>query len=134
MKHLFVLLVLTCLCVTPAVTRAAETIPWEALSGDEQRILQRLQERWDELPAQRQETLRRGATRWQSMTPEQRERARRNLERWREMSPEQRAKLRERLRGPEASAAAFELSAELATVDRALGLSPAHGAAGAMAA
>ena len=72
MKRLLVLMVLTWLCAAPA--GAAETVPWDALSSDEQRVLQRLQDRWNDLPAQRQQTLRKGVARWQSMTPEQRQR------------------------------------------------------------
>lgn len=63
--------------LAPAAFAAdARGVPWEQLSGEEQRLLKPFEQRWGGLAPERQERLRQGAQRWSSMTPEERSRAR----------------------------------------------------------
>ena len=52
-------------------------VAWDALTAEQQQVLNRFAENWDTLAPERQLRLSRGAERWADMTPLQREQAQR---------------------------------------------------------
>jgi hypothetical protein len=78
---------------------AAEGIPWDRLTPEQQQLLLQVhQDRWNAMSSQQQERMLRGAERWQKMTPEERRRVQERRAKFKAMSPQERAQLRERFR------------------------------------
>lgn len=90
MKHPKLLLAsLLFFALSGQVLPAAESIPWDTLTPQQQKILRSAKDRWDSFSIEKQRLLEAGASRWQDMTPEQRARARKNLKRWKKMTPDE---------------------------------------------
>ncbi|MCZ6771110.1 MAG: DUF3106 domain-containing protein [Proteobacteria bacterium] len=77
---------------------ADDTIPWDALNADHQRVLEKMRGQWDDLDPARQRRLMEGAEAWRNMDPGQRRQARGRLKRWQSYSPGQKQKLRGRMK------------------------------------
>jgi hypothetical protein len=71
-------------------------VPWNSLTADQQKFLERARPQWDTLPPPRQHRLLRGAQRWAGMSEQQRAEARVRLERWKALPPERKQELRGR--------------------------------------
>jgi hypothetical protein len=70
-------------------------IPWQSLSPEEQRALQRHRGNWDDYSSERQEDMRRGARRYLELPPNKRRQVDQQRRNYEEMSPEERRRLRE---------------------------------------
>ena len=73
-----------------------EGIAWDALSGEQQAVLQSVvkPEQWATLPSDQQERLADGSKRWSEMNTDQRAAAQDRFNTWRNLPPEKRKAIR----------------------------------------
>lgn len=70
-------------------------IPWQSLSPEEQKALQRYRNQWDNYSGQRQQEMRRGARRYMELPPQKRREVEQQHHHYQQMTPEERRRLRE---------------------------------------
>jgi hypothetical protein len=73
-------------------------IPWDALSREERKLLNKHRRNWADYPAEKQERLRHGVQRYLQLPPEKREHVERERRQYEKLTPEQRRQLREEYR------------------------------------
>ena len=69
-------------------------IPWQSLSPEEQRALQRHRRKWDDYGSERQQGMRRGAQRYLELPPDKRREVEQQRRRYEQLSPQERQRLR----------------------------------------
>ena len=75
-----------------------EGVPWSALSGSEQSVLQDHRRNWTSYSPAEQNKLRQGADRYLNLPPQERDAVRRKQQQYKNMSPQEREQLREKYR------------------------------------
>ena len=69
-------------------------IPWQSLSPEEQRALQRHRGKWDDYGSERQQGMRRGAQRYLELPPDKRREVEQQRRKYEQLSPQERKRLR----------------------------------------
>lgn len=69
-------------------------IPWQSLSPEEQRALQRHRGNWDDYNSERQQDMRRGAQRYLELPPDKRRKVEQQRRKYEQLSPKERQRLR----------------------------------------
>jgi hypothetical protein len=70
-------------------------IPWQSLSPEERRELQRHRGNWDGYSSERQQDMRRGAKRYLELPPDKRREVEQQRRKYEKLSPQERKRLRE---------------------------------------
>ena len=69
-------------------------IPWQSLSPEEQRALQRHRGDWQDYGSERQQGMRRGAQRYLELPPDKRHKVEQQRRKYEKLSPQERQRLR----------------------------------------
>jgi hypothetical protein len=69
-------------------------IPWQSLSPEEQRALQRHRGNWDDYDSKRQQDMRRGAQRYLELPADKRHEVEQQRRKYEKLSPQERQRLR----------------------------------------
>jgi len=69
-------------------------IPWQSLSPEEQRALQRHRGNWDDYERERQQDMRQGAQRYLKLPPDKRREVEKQRREYEQLSPQERQRLR----------------------------------------
>ena len=73
----------------------AGNIPWQSLSPQEKRALQRFRNQWDTYSGRRQQEMRQGAQRYMELPPQKRREVEQQRHQYQQLTPEERRRLRD---------------------------------------